>query len=676
MDKKTIIGLVLIFAIFIGYMWWVSPSKEEIAEQRRQDSIRFAAYQDSLKQVRIADSITAVQAAQLGLSDSAVASQQSLMARQQRLGHFGQNVGEQSLMHIQNEVFTLTLSNQGASVQEVVLKNYLTFDSMPLVLITPAEDNMNLVFSTSDNRVVNTKELTFIPYIDNEPIEAADTYTVQGDSLTVCFRAFAGAQATTQGDSTLQAVSSNNATDHYLEFRYTFYPASYEVGFDIAFHGLSTYLREDPYVDFIWKNKLNRQEKVDQGSKGSRNANKDPEKFNTNLYFKPVKDKVDNLRAGANADDKQVKTSVDWVAFKQQFFCAILMADGDDKAFENAVLSKETRSDDTAANYLCDMASTVALSYNPEGDGEANMHFYYGPSKYRDLRQMHQGFERMLPLGWGFFLTQWVSRFCIIPLFNWMERFISNYGVIIILLTFIFRIVLFPLTFKSYQSSAIMRILRPDVEKLNKKYPNQDQALQKQQEMTRLYKKAGASPMAGCLPALIQFPILIAMYRFFPASIELRQKGFLWCDDLSTYDSILDFGFNIPLYGDHISLFCLLMFGMQFFYTWYTMRDQPSQVSMPGMKFMMYIMPFFMLFIFNSQSAALNIYYFVSLCITMTQMLLIRRFTSEQKVRKRIEAYDACHTGQNQKKSKFQTRLEQLQKMNEQMQREQQRQKR
>ena len=213
---------------------------------------------------------------------------------------------------------------------------------------------------------------------------------------------------------------------------------------------------------------------------------------------------------------------------------------------------------------------------------------------------------------------------------------------------------------------------------LNKKYPNQDQALARQQEMSKLQKRAGISPMAGCLPALVQMPILYAMFRFFPASIELRQKPFLWCDDLSTYDSILDFGFNIPLYGDHMSLFCLLMFGMQFFYTWYTMRGQNTTASMPGMKFMMYFMPFMMLFLFNSQSAALNLYYFCSLSITMLQMILIRKFTSEKKVRARMAAYDLKQKNSKEpaKKSRLQQRLEEMQRMSEQMQKERQQQNR
>lgn len=658
MDKKTITGLVLIFAIFIGYMWWVSPSKAELAEKARQDSIRWVAYQDSLEQVRVADSITAAMATASGLSDSAISEQQAQARKMQQLGVFASNVGAAQDLHVENDLFEVTLSSQGASVQRVMLKNYTTFDKRDLELVTPGHDNMNLVFSTNDNRVINTNEMVFTPYVDNVVVQS-NNLVVEGDSLEVAYRAFVAEAA---NDS--QSVANGN---QYVEFLYTFYPNSHEVGFHINFHGLTQVVRSTPYMDFQWNNRMVRQEKVDKSMRG--NSRKDPEKMYTNVFFKPTKDKVENLRMGGNSD-KSVKTNVEWVAYKQQFFTAMLMCENPEHPFENADLANRTDKADTAFNYLCNMSSTIGLTYDDRQDCSMNMRFYYGPSKFRLLRSMHRDAERMIQLG-SFFLTRWVGRYVIIPMFNWMERFIGNYGIIIILLTLVIRMVVFPLTFKSYQSSAIMRILKPEMDALNAKYPKQEQAMQKQQEVTRLYKRAGINPMMGCLPVLIQMPILMAMYRFYPASIELRQKSFLWCDDLSTYDSILDFGFNVPMYGDHVSLFCLLMFGMQFFYTWYTMRSQNTQMAMPGMKFMMYFMPFMMLFIFNNQSAGINIYYFCSLTITMIQMMLIRRFTSEKKVRARMAAFDAKQKNTPNKKSKFQQRLEEMQRMSEQMQKQQ-----
>ena len=513
---------------------------------------------------------------------------------------------------------------------------------------------MSLIFATEDNRTVRTKDLVFAPIVNGTRWQHGDTAITlgEGDSLLLQFRAYVD-------DSTSQSQ------DRYIEFAYLVRGNSYQVDFDITFHQLEGIVRNTPYLDFEWQNRMVRQEKVDASSKGRRNRNKDPERFYSNIYYKPSNDDVDHLRDGRDSDEK-VKTSVDWVAFKQQFFCAILM---NDNGFANADLTLKSNTKDTARNYLCNMYSTIGLPYEEGGNNTSHMAFYYGPTKFHDLKAMDRGFEKMLPLGMWVF-SKLISRYVIIPVFNFLETFNWNYGIIVLILTFLMRLVLFPLTFRSYQSSAITRILKPEMDAINKKYPNQDQMMQKQQEMSRLQKRAGINPVAGCLPLLIQLPILTAMFWFYPASIELRQKSFLWCHDLSTYDSVLDLGFNIPLYGDHVSLFCLLMFAVQFFYTWYTMRNQSSQMSMPGMKFMMYFMPFMMLFLFNSQSAALNLYYFTSLSITMAQMILIRRFTKESTIRARMAAYDLKHKNGTQKKSKFQQRLEEMQKQAEAMQKQ------
>ncbi|MDY5969714.1 MAG: membrane protein insertase YidC [Bacteroidales bacterium] len=664
MNKQSIIGLILIFAIFMGYMWWMSPSKEELSKMRAtQDSIA-QAYKDS---VAIADSISLVRdslmaAAQAG--DSSALASLNPEKKMPDMGAFNASAsGNRYMLKIDNGKMALEISTEGASVQRVTLaeKDYLSFDSLPLTLVTPSEDNMNLVFGTQDNRVVNTKNLVFVPFVDGNKLTGAKEWKIE-DSTVLSLRAYAQPLS---NDSTMQDAASE---DQYLEFRYILKPNSYEVGFDIAFHNLDNVVQRVPYMDFQWNNRLLRQEKVDPGMKNARNRQKDPERMYTNLYYKPVSDKPDALSMSRD-DDKQVKTSLEWIAYKQQFFTSILMAQ-DSMQFQNADVKTFTDKEDTADNYLVSMSSTIGIPYE-NGNGTMALQLYYGPSKYHELRGMHRGFERMIPLGWGFFLTQWFCRFVILPAFDFLSGFITNYGIIIILLTLFIKIVLFPLTFKSYQTTAIMRILKPEIDALNKKYPNQDQMMQKQQAMSRLQKSAGISPLAGCLPMLVQLPILWGMYRFFPTSIELRQQPFLWCDDLSTYDSILDFGFDIPLYGNHISLFCLLMFGMQMLYTFYTMKGQNQTQGMPGMKFMMYLMPFMMLFIFNSQSAALNIYYLLNLVITMAEMILIRQFTSEKKVRARMVAYENNAKGKTPKKSKFQKRLEEMQRMSEQMQKQQ-----
>lgn len=649
MDKKSIIGLILIFGIFVGYMWWVSPSKEEMAERQRVHDSLVQVYNDS---VRVADSLAALQAS----SDSLAASGDSSVLQQQKadLGIFNAAAqGESSLIAISNERMSIQLNTQGAMVNQVMLKDYLTYDSNDLIIITPADDNMNLVFSTEDNRVINTKDLVFNPYIGSTPWNG-EALSVEGDD-SVCVN--------------MRAEVKDSLADGYLEFAYTVHGNSYEVDFNITFNGLSKVVRNTNYLDLVWKNRMNRQEKVSSSNRGKGTRNSDRERFYSSIYHKsPSEKSVDHLSTGRD-DKDQVKTNLEWIAFKQQYFAAILNANG--TPFQNADLEVSTDKSDTARNYLTDMKATIGLPYSPANQ-TLRLGFYFGPTKYRDLSAMDRGYEKMLPLGWTV-ISKSVSRWLIIPTFNLFENFILNYGIIVIVFTLLLRLVLFPLTFKSYQGSAIMRILKPEMDALNKKFPQPEQAMQKQQQMMALQKKAGYSPMAGCLPILLQMPVWTAMFMFYPIAIELRQKPFLWCDDLSTYDSILDFGFNIPLYGDHVSLFCLLMFVVQFFYTWYTMKSQQMQASMPGMKYMMYFMPFMLLFIFNSQSAALCLYQFISISFTMVSMILIRRFTSEKKVRARMEAYDRKHAagkGKPAKKSKFAKRLEEMQKMAEQMQKE------
>ncbi len=668
MDKKSIIGLVLIFLVFVGYMFWIRPSEEEIAERMRQDSVRRV-------ELMRADSIANADAerqhvhdslAQLTITDSS--SVDSAAYRQKMtegMGVFASNVSNPRInLSIKNNLMSTQLSSLGASVQNVVLSDYVTFDSMPLEIITPGVNNMDLNFADARYNPVYTRLIPFAVYCNGEKVDSETEYTLgEGDSVEISFRAYAQL-----------ADSLPVEKDSYLEYVYTFRYDSYEVDFDINFHNLKDYVNVTPNMNFIWSNSLRRQEQYDRSQKGrNANRNKDSERFYTSLYYKNVNDNPDNLRDGRD-DTKQITTPLEWVAYKQQFFCAILMSEnGFRNAQEISVSTDRGNKDD---NYLCDMSSILGVDYDATADNfSLDMGFYFGPNKYRELRDMHRGFERILPLGWGFFLTQWVSRFAIIPVFNFLENFGWNYGIIIIILTLLLKIVISPLTWNSYKTGAVMRHLKPEMDAINKKFPKQEQAMQKQQAMSQLQRRAGINPMAGCLPMLLQLPIIYAMFRFYPASIELRQKGFLWCDDLSSYDSILNLPFNIPIYGDHISLFCLLMFAMQFLYTVYTMKQQQGQASMPGMKFMMYFMPFMMLFIFNSQSAALNIYYFFNLLLSMLQMFGIRAIMTEDKVRARMAKAESQMKNKPQKKSKFQQRLEEMQRMSEEMQKQQQKRK-
>ena len=670
MDKKSIIGLVLIFLIFLGYMFWIKPSDEEIAARRQQDSLMYvermradSVAQAEAEQKHLQDSLYQLAMSDTSLSDSTGAAFAAAM--KVNLGQFDPNSGNQRLnVTVANKVMTTDLRSLGASVQKVVLEDFKTFGDGPLEIITPDANNLDLVFVDSRNDVINTKMIPFATFVDGSQLVGDSFVKVpEGDSLTVSFRAYVRPADTLAVDE-----------DAYLEFRYVFYDDSYEVDFDINFHNIKDYVSVTPNLTLNWQNSLNRQEQYDRSQKGrNANRNKDSERFYTTLFYKNSGDNPSSLKDGRD-DEKQVTTPIDWVAYKQQFFCAILMAED---GFRNAQqLQVSTDQGNKNDNYLCDMSSSLGVDYDAMADNYAvDMRMYFGPNKYRLLKDMDRSFERILPLGWGFFLTQWVSRFAIIPVFNFLEGFGWNYGIIIIILTFLLKIVITPLTWNSYKTGAVMRHLKPELDAINKKFPKQEQTMQKQQAMSQLQRKAGINPMAGCLPLLLQLPIIYAMFRFYPASIELRQKPFLWCDDLSSYDSILNLPFNIPLYGDHVSLFCLLMFAMQFLYTVYTMKQQQGQASMPGMKFMMYFMPFMMLFIFNSQSAALNIYYFFNLLLSMATMFLIRAVMTEDKVRARMAKAEAAGKGKPQKKSKFQQRLEEMQRMSEEMQKQQQRRK-
>ena len=660
MDKKSIIGLILIFGIFVGYMAWITPEpvKKEQTTDSTSNQQQVADKQqsqpsgnDTIAGDTLANDTTAKAAVNAAPKK---VENETLNKMSQSL--FGGLVNEQGeMLTVNTQRLTVEMNTLGAQINKVTLKDYQTYKKDSLVLITPGEDNLNFLFADTVQNL-QTRYLNFIPYItvNGEKRDASEPVDLKaGDSAVVSLRA----------DISDVLDSGAAAGMNYLEFAYTFRGDSYEVGFDIRFVGLDNVVRLDR-TDLVWKNRMLRQEKKRNGARN--------ESTYTSIYFKPPTDDVDHLAEG-KSDKKDLQTNVDWIAFKQQFFCAILTANSHPFETPHFTLNIDEAAQRENPDYLADMATSMIVDM--KSNKSMSMDFYFGPTKYSDLKAFDRDYDKMLPLGWTF-ISKNISRWLIIPAFNFLEKFNWNYGIIIIVFTLLIRLLLLPLVYKSYRGGAIMRILKPEMDALNQKFPKKEQAMQKQQAMMALQKSAGYSPMAGCLPVLLQMPFLTAMFMFFPQAIELRQKPFLWCDDLSTSDSVLDLGFNIPLYGDHVSLFCLLMFGMQFFYTWYTMKQQAGSQSMPGMKFMMYFMPFMMLFIFNSQSAGLNLYYLVSLTFTMVTMILIRKFTSEKKVRAHMAAYAKNATAHPKKKSRFQQRLEELQKQADAMQKQKQQQQR
>lgn len=636
MDKNTVIGLLIIGALLIGYMYITKPSKEQLAErQRMQDSIaQVKIKEDSLAllQIAIQDSIeTAEKKEKISIIEKF--SQEELdsltnLNLEEQYGIFANTFDnkEDGFTIIENQKMIVKISNQGGKIASVELKNYKTFHQDPLILYT--NDSLS-VFGLElfiSGKSIITNDMYFVP------ISETDTIKVMDKEMKLAMR--------------LQATE-----EKYIEFLYTVYPDEYMLDFDINFVGLQNEINEIPnsYANFRW------QVNVPSLERGI-----DWENNNTSIYLKIGKD-IESLTATKAKDDFRTSGSADWIAYKQQFFSSVIIADNN---LSSPIVSSE-KIDDPTGKYLKSFSSTFSFTLENSEKQTTGFKMYFGPNKFSTLKKYDLKLEKLVPLGWGIF--GWVNRWIIIPIFNWLGSFINSYGLIILLLTLIIKIGLFPLTYKSYLSTAKMRVLKPQVDALNEKYPK-GKEMEKQQAVMALYKRTGASPMGGCLPMLIQFPILIAMFRFFPASIELRQQSFLWAKDLSSYDSILEWSTQIPLissfYGNHISLFTLLMAASMLISTWMTSRNQAQTNAMPGMKMMMYFMPVMMIFWFNKYSSGLSYYYFLANLITILQTLVIQKFIIDEK--KLLNQMETNKKKPPKAKSKWQQRIEEAQRAQQQ----------
>jgi YidC/Oxa1 family membrane protein insertase len=628
MDRNTILGLVLIFALFIGYSWWSAPSKEELeAKRKTQDSLALVQMQT--------DSTTNVARSERKSSDSIAAAADSLQNTPEmlndKLGFFANAAkGEDKNFIIENEVLKLSISSKGGRIAQAQLKEFRTFDSIPLLLFTKDSSEFYLEFF-SNNRNINTGELYFQPVYSNPSLNGKEKLSVKGnDSLKFAMRLYASASDTIANPT------------KYIEFAYTIYGNSYMIGFNINFVGMKDIIAANAnFIDLKWNSDIRRQEK-----------NAKNENIVSSVFYKLLKDDVDYL-SETKDDETSLKTPVKWISFTQQFFSTTLIAKDQ---FLNADIKSFTEKHKEGGRYLKSLRSLIGIPYQSSADNSVAMNMYMGPNKYKILKGYDLELERQIPLGWSFFLLQWINRYAVIPVFNILDSLNWNYGIIILVLTIILKVVLLPIAYKSYLSTAKMKVLKPEIEEISAKFPKKEQAMDKQKATMALYKKAGVNPMAGCVPMLLQFPILIALFRFFPASIELRQQPFLWAEDLSSYDSIINLGIDIPFYGDHVSLFALLMAASNLLYTKMNMESMGSTNSMPGMKTMMYIMPVMFLGFLNSYSSGLNYYYFLSTMFTFGQMYLIRQFVNEDKIHAKIQ--------ENKKKpvvkSKFQQRIEDM----------------
>ncbi len=637
---NTIVGVVIIFGILIGYSLLTGPSKEEKLKMQQQ---RDSAY-NAQKQKHISDStIQATEAiTKKQKQDSlikaqkqdtlATASNDTVPVAIKKYGKFSASAtGKNKHFVLEDSLVKIKLSSRGGGISSVEIKNYKTFDGKPLILFNTDTSNFSLTF-LSEYKDINTSVLYFEPFCSDKRFSGKDSIRISGhDSVSFALRLYPNAS------------DSVKNKEKYIEYRYTLKADNYMMGFDINLVNMQDVIdANSSYLAFDWKLDLTQQEKSTKN-----------ELLNTNVYFKPAADKVDYLKE--NKDDKKDKLpNLKWISFKQQFFSATIISDA---AFKESSLEIVKQKDTLFPGYLKTLTASISFPYDNVQKQSFPMSMYFGPNKYKILKSYDLDLERQVPLGWGFFLLHWINRFAVIPVFNWLETYGINYGIIILILTILLKIVLLPIAYKTYMSSARMRVLKPEVDEIAQKFPKKEDAMKKQQATMALYKKAGINPMAGCVPMLLQMPILIALYRFFPASIELRQKSFLWATDLSSYDSIWNFpnGFSIPFYGDHVSLFTLLMTISTILYTKLNNQMMGSQ-SQPGMKFVMYAMPVMFLGFFNDFASGLSYYYLLANLITFLQMFLFRRFVNEEKIHARIQ--------ENKKKpvktSGFQKRLEEM----------------
>ena len=615
MNKSNLIGFVLIGVIMFGFSWYQSRQyNEQMAAQAQLDSIArveqmAAMAMDSLKRAESNDTDVVKVTTMPAYKDSMLVEARLASAEYYKLS---------------NDKLEIAFTTKGAQPYTVKIKDYMAYDSTDLYLVKPEHSEYGVTVFAGEN--INTKDFVF--------------------------------QVAEHNDSTI-VIQLPFAQGGYIQQKYTLPKDSYMVHNELSFVGMEDLIpRNVSMLDIDWSLVVPRLEK---GYKNEMQYSK------LNYYFSG--DKKPEMIGRGRDGSKRIDTKMKWFAFQQQFFSAI-MTSADEFASADLGVDFYSEEEYKAEGNL--MACTAKLRSNFQA-GSDNVtipyDFYFGPNDYRGLKEYDMKYEKIIPLGgW---LVAWFSRFVIIPCFDFLGSFISNYGLVILLMTILIKLLISPLTIKSYKSSAKMQVIKPEIDKLNAKYPNEKDAMKKQQAMMDLYQKAGISPMGGCLPMLLQMPILFAMFRFFPASIELRQQKFLWADDLSAYDSIWDFGFNIPLLGDHLSLFALLMAVTMFFYSKMTSAQMSDDPNMAGMKFMsVWLMPIMMFFICNNLSAALSYYYLLSNIITMIMTWYIRKYVvTEEKVR----ADMMLNASKPKQKSKWQQRLEEAQKMQEQMQKQQKR---
>ncbi len=630
MDRNTIIGIVLIFAILIGFSYLNKPSEEEIeAAKRRQDSIEQvealrkleAEKQVELMEQQVSTAPVQQEVDSLAINNEAVA----------RYGAFGAAAnGTQEFITLENNLMKVTISTKGGKIYSVELKDYQTYDSLPLKLFE-GDGNMFGLNFFSQNRSILTDELFFTPSVAKKNIVVSGSEVKKGKEGNVKYNEKFG------GGNERITMRLDAGNGRYLEYEYGLEHNSYMVDFNVKGVGLEQLVPQNTnYLNFKWAH---------TGPRLERKSKFGEDRYTT-VSYKYLGDDVDEL-SKSKSSEETLKTKTKWISFRQLFFSSTLIAD---ESFPTADIRYDFLDEDP--DYVGGFYADIALPYEGKPTENYGMQFYFGPNHYNTLKQYDLSMEEVIDLGYIRFVNTWL----VIPVFNFLRNHINSFGIIILLLTIFIKLILLPFTYKSYISQAKMRALKPEIDELTAKY-GKDKAMEKQQATMALYKKAGVNPMGGCLPMLLQFPILISMFFFFPTSFELRQQSFLWAQDLSTFDSILSLPFNIPFYGDHVSLFCLLMTVTTIISTKMNSQAASSQ-QMPGMQTMMYMMPVMFLFILNSYSSGLSYYYFLANLITIGQMYLFRNVIDEEKIRAQLQAKQK--KAGPAKKSKFQQRVEKM----------------
>ncbi|MBR1402138.1 MAG: membrane protein insertase YidC [Prevotella sp.] len=624
MDKNTIIGFVLIAAVLIGFSWWQQPSKEELEAMRKQDSIAMVAKQKAEQKAKLAEQ-NALQKQQEAI---AAAASDTTAAFHSALSGNAQDVV------LKNASVELTFSSKGAVVSKAVVKNFKDReDNKDVTLFDEKDQLLNMMLSGKDINII-TKDLFFTP---SEQTDSTVTFTAQageGKSLVISYRL--GKEYLLHASIQAQGMSGMFAPNY----------------------------RE---MDIEWTDRCRQQEKGFT-FENQRSA----------LTYHFVDGGTDYLNENKEYADKAIEKAIDWVAFKNQYFSAVMIAK--DNFAQNALMTSLPQQKDT--HYLKHYGAKVKTAFDPTGAKPTELEFYFGPNDFRLLQRIEKQslfgkdlqLERLVYLGWP--LIRIINRWFTLYVFDWLTKFGLNMGIVLILITLLLKAITFPLVKKSYMSSAKMRVLKPKLDEATKQFDKPEDQMQKQQAMMSMYSKYGVSPLSGCLPMLIQMPIWIAMFNYVPNAIQLRGESFLWMNDLSTYDPIMEWGKNIWLIGDHLSLTCILFCAAQLVYSWFSMQQQKDQMvgqqaeQMKMMQWMMYLMPLMFFFIFNDYSSGLNFYYFVSLFFSAAIMWTLRKTTNDEKLLAILEARYKENQNNPKKAGGLASRLEALQKQAEELQRQ------